>query len=68
VTFIDAIHKCGQVITKRLFTRKNDELDVARFNKKRDDIVSYASSIGDISDVKAEVVLMLERIKVERVE
>ncbi|MDE0992225.1 MAG: hypothetical protein OSA23_03430 [Rhodospirillales bacterium] len=68
MTFIDAIHKCGQVITKRLLTRKNDELDVAYFNKELDDIISYVSSIGDISDVKAKVVLMLERFKAERVE
>ena len=53
---------------KRLFNRKNDELGAAYFNKERDDIISYISSIGDISDVKAEVVLMLERFKAERVE
>jgi hypothetical protein len=67
VTSADALEQCGQLIIRRLFTRKNDQLDVARFNRELDDILNSASANGDISVIKAEVVMMLQRIKAIRV-
>ncbi len=63
----DALQKCGNLIIKTLFKRKNDELDVARFTKELNDIISYAGAIGDIEAIKAEVVVMLQTIKAIRV-
>ena len=68
VTSVGALHQCTQIMIERLFTRKNDQLDIARFNRELDKIISFAGIIGDLSAVKQEVILLLKRIKAERVE
>ncbi len=65
---VDALHECTLFMIKRLFTRKNDQLAVARFTKNLDDIISNAGAVGDFEVIRAEVVLMLRQIKAERVE
>lgn len=67
VNTADGLRQCGQIMIKRLFTRKNDQLSVTRFTQELDDIISYAGAIGDLSEIKSEVVMMLQRIKAIRV-
>lgn len=67
VTSTDALQACGLLMIRRLFTRKNDELDVARFTNELNETISYAGAVGDIEAIKAEVIVMLRRIKDIRV-
>lgn len=67
VTSADALQQCGLLMIKRLFTRKNDELDVARFTNELNKTISFAGAVGDLDEIKAEVIVMLQRIKAIRV-
>jgi len=67
VTSVDALRQCGQLMIRRLFTRKNDQLDVARFTKELEDIVPASAAAGDLQKIKSEVIRMLQRIKAIRV-
>lgn len=63
----DSLEQCGQIMIKRLFTRKNDQPNVDRFNRELDKIMSFAGAVGNLSEIKAEVVVMLQSIKSIRV-
>lgn len=67
VNSTDSLHKCGEIMIKRLFTRKNDQENVARFTSELNDIISKADTAGDFSEIKAEVAAMLRKIKAIRV-
>ncbi len=63
----EALQDCGLIIIKRLFTRKNDQLDVARFNNELNEIISSAGTERELTEIKQKVILMLQRIKAIRV-
>jgi len=64
---VSALRDCAFVIISQLFTRKNDQLEVARLTHQLDDLISKSDPSADIQDLSATITDLLRQIKDERI-
>jgi hypothetical protein len=63
-----AVSDCANVVISQLFTRKQDQLEVARLTHHLSTLVKEAELSGDIDQLTSKVALLLRQIKTERIQ
>lgn len=64
----EALHKGTYVVIRQLFTRKNDEIQVANFLKELDVILGDVGGSEDLPQMRASILNLLRRIKDGRIQ
>lgn len=63
-----ALRQCAVLVINQLFTRKQDQLEVARLMQQLDKLISDAPAAGEVGTLSTTIIELLREIKRERID